>query len=142
MTSDQIIENLVGRENIYALGHRASGRKSVKPGDWLCFYSSGKGVIAHARVKSPLKAEQIPHIAHLKNYPWVFHVDGVKLYPNDPVAIDVDTRSRLDAFQSKEQGTQWAWFVRNSLKLTKHDFEVLTRQRSEDRVTKSKKLSI
>lgn len=51
-TAEETIEDLVGRKGIYALGDRTPGRKVMGLDDWICFYASGTGVVAHVRVKS------------------------------------------------------------------------------------------
>lgn len=49
-TAEEVIQTLVGQEQIYAFGERTPGRKHLKPEDWICFYATGKGVVAHAKV--------------------------------------------------------------------------------------------
>ena len=46
------IQTLVRDTSLYAFGERTPGRGKLKPGDWMCFYASGKGVAAHAKVSS------------------------------------------------------------------------------------------
>lgn len=58
-TAEEVIESLVGQEKIYAFGDKTPGRKYMKPGDWLCFYATARGVVAHAQAAS--KAEKKPH---------------------------------------------------------------------------------
>ncbi|MBI4302700.1 MAG: EVE domain-containing protein, partial [Chloroflexi bacterium] len=45
-TAEEVIQTLVGRERVYAFGERTPGRKHLKAGDWICFYATGKGVVA------------------------------------------------------------------------------------------------
>jgi len=58
-TAEEVIESLVGQEKIYAFGERTLGRKHMKPGDWLCFYATAKGALAHACAASA--PEKKPH---------------------------------------------------------------------------------
>ena len=51
-TAEEVIQTLVGDEGVYAFGERTPGRNQIKPGDWMCFYAIGKGVVAHAQVSS------------------------------------------------------------------------------------------
>ena len=46
-TAEETIRKLVGMEHAYAFGERTPGRKHLTPGDWICFYETGKGVVAH-----------------------------------------------------------------------------------------------
>ncbi|MGB5733124.1 MAG: hypothetical protein WBM40_01610, partial [Thiohalocapsa sp.] len=58
-TAEQIVQTLVGKEKVYAFSERTPGRTKLKPGDGICFYAGGTGVIAHATVASaPTKQTQ------------------------------------------------------------------------------------
>ncbi len=60
-TAEECIQQLVGKHHIYAFGQNTPGRKRIKPGDRIAFYSNGTGVVAHATVASP--PENKPHKA-------------------------------------------------------------------------------
>lgn len=126
-TAEGVIETLVGKEKIYAFGERTPGRKHLKLGDWICFYAAGKGVVAHAKVASAPQYEIHPKITHPEKYPWVFRVEKVQLYLNEPVVIDAALRAQLDAFHGKDLNKGWAWFVQATRKITDRDFKALTR---------------
>lgn len=85
------------QRDIYAFGDNTPGRKRIKPGDWICFYANGKGVVAHAKAESC--PEHKPHKAvhDSARYPWVFRVSNTALYPDKPVVIDRDLRARPGA---------------------------------------------
>lgn len=127
-TAEDTIKLLVGKEHIYAFGEGTPGRKLIKPGDWICFYATGKGVIAHAKIVS--KPENKPHssLRHPDKYPWTFRLDNVVLYPDTPVVISAAARNSLDAFQGRDPNTPWAWFVQATHKLTEHDFNLLIKR--------------
>ena len=130
-TAEECIQTLVGQEKIYAFGERTPGRKHIKPGDWICFYATGKGVVAHAKVISKPERKPHPKVRHPEKYPWVIRLDKTKLYLNDPVVLDANVRSQLNAFQGRDLNKSWAWFVQATRKITKHDFNILTRQKTE-----------
>jgi hypothetical protein len=127
-TAEEEIKTLLGQDNIYAFGKRTPGRKHLKEGDWICFYATTKGIIAHARVAS--KPENKPHqkIRHAEKYPWVFKLENPQLYTDKPIILDTELRSKLDAFRDKDHSKFWAWFVQATRKISKHDFQILTRQ--------------
>lgn len=127
-TAEQILQTLVGSEKIYAFGERTPGRKHIKPGDWICFYATGKGVVAHARVASFPESKIHPRVRHAERYPWVFQVDSQKLYLEEPVVIDAPMRAQLDEFQGRDPNKGWAWFVQATRRISKRDFEFLTRR--------------
>ncbi len=72
-TAEEVIQNLVGEMKIYAFGERTPGRKHLKPGDQICFYATGNGVVGHATVSSyPENKPNHPSIHDPETYPWVF----------------------------------------------------------------------
>jgi hypothetical protein len=127
-SAEEVVESLVGRAKIYAFGERTPGRRHLKPGDWICFYATGKGVVAHARVASKPKKEKDSRVRDSEAYPWVFKVDETKLYLNSPVPIDQALRDRLEAFKGKEHDKSWAWFVQATRRISEGDFRALTAQ--------------
>jgi hypothetical protein len=126
-TAEAIVQRLVGQEGIYAFGDNTPGRKSLKPGDWICFYASGKGIVGQARVASAPQKKGHPKVHHPEKYRWVFKLSNVGLYLDKPIVIDAALRSQLDAFQGKDVNGPWAWFVQATHKLSQHDFEFLTK---------------
>ena len=124
-TAEECIQSLVGDKGVYAFGHRTPGRRHIKPGDWICFYATGKGVVAHARVTS--RPVNRPHSAvhDSERYPWVFQVSDATLYLTEPVVIDAALRGKLDAFRDRDPGKAWAWFVQATRSVSAHDFELL-----------------
>lgn len=126
-TAEEMIQDHVGRYRVYAFGVRTPGRKSIKPGDWICFYATTKGVIAHARVISKPVKKRHPSIRHSEKYPYVFSLDSEKLYLDNPIIIKSVIRKKLGAFQSRDPNRSWGWFVQSTRRITKHDFEILTK---------------
>jgi hypothetical protein len=126
-SAEEVIQRLVGREHVYAFGENTPGRKKIKPGDQICFYANGKGVIAHAEVAS--SPERKPHKAvhDPERFPWTFRLSKPSLYLDKPVVIDADQRSRLKAFEGRDAGKAWAWFVQGTGTIDEQDFRLLTR---------------
>jgi len=125
-TAEQVVNRLVVENGIYAWAERTPGRKHLKPGDWMCFYATGKGVIGHARVVSDPKEMHHPAVRQAERYCWVFQVESAEFYPESPIVIDGALRSLLEAFEGRDPEKSWAWFVQGTHKLTEHDFTVLT----------------
>ena len=125
-TAEDCIKTLVGKAHIYAFGENTPGRKGIKEGDWIAFYATGRGVVAHAQVTSP--PEKRPHeaVRDIARYPWVFKVADAKLYIDSPIVIDLALRSRLEKFQQRDLNESWAWFVQSTRIVSKADFELLT----------------
>ena len=127
-TADEVIQSLVGDTGIYAFGERTPGRVRLKSGDWMCFYASGKGVVAHAKVSSvPVKK---PHrkVRNSEKYPWVFRLSDAVLYIDDPIVIDYEKRGKLGAFKGRDPSKSWAWFVQGTHQITEGDFKLLVNE--------------
>ena len=127
-TGAETIQRLVGQKGIYAFGERTPCRRDIRVGDWICFYATTVGVVAHARVASLPEKRSHPAIQDPDNYPWVFDLSEVSLYTKNPVVIDAPLRSQLDKFKGRDADKNWAWFVQATRRVTQHDFRVLTRQ--------------
>lgn len=127
-TAEEAINFLVGKEKIWALGERTPGKKYLKPGDYICFYAAGKGVMAHAEVDTAPERKPHPAVYDSDNYPWTFRLKNIQLYLNDPIVVDASLRSQLDAFKDWDPAKNWAWFVQVTRRINRHDFEVLTGQ--------------
>lgn len=126
-TPEEVIRRLVGKAKVYGFSERTPGRKHLKPGDRICFYASGSGVVAHAEVASAPKKEHHAAIHNQEKYEWVFRLTKTRLYLEKPVVIDGALRSQLDAFAGRDLHKSWAWFVQATRKITERDFHTLTR---------------
>lgn len=131
--AEEIVYSLVGEEKIYAFGERTPGRKHLRPGDLICFYATGKGVIAHATIMSRPERKKHPKVHEPDKYPWIFKVGKAKFYLDEPVIIDADLRGQLDAFKGKDSSKPWSWFVFAARKISKNDYELLTADHGEGR---------
>lgn len=125
-TAEEVIENLVGKEKIYAYSSRTPGRKFLKPGDQICFYATAKGVVAHATVRSKPTERRHPKVKDQKKYCWVFDLDKAELYLDKPVILDASLRAKLEVFEKRDPANAWSWFVQATRKISRHDFEILT----------------
>ncbi len=126
-TGEEVIKSLVGVEKIYAFGERTPGRRHLKPGDWICFYATTNGVIAHAKVLTKPEKKKHPKVRDPETYPWVFRLDSVRVYEDKPIVIDAEIRSKLDIFSGRDLNKSWAWLVQATRKITEKDFKTLTR---------------
>jgi hypothetical protein len=123
-TAEECIQTLVGQEKLYAFGERTPGRKRIKPGDWICFYATAKGVVAHAKVATSPEKKAHPEVG--EDYPWIFSLESPKLYLDRPVAIDAAMRNQLNVFKGRDPEKSWAWFVQATREISEHDFHLLT----------------
>lgn len=129
------IQRLIINEKIWAYGVNTPGRHAVKPNDWACFYlSEKKGVVAHAQVKSsPMKMKH-PKVKNPDLYPWIFDLNEITIYLDNPIKLTKSLREKLDYFQkenpidTKNAVKNWGVFVMNNKEISKHDFMMITRQ--------------
>lgn len=113
----------------YVFGDATPGRKRLKPGDRICFYESGVGVVAEAEVASVPERKPPPVAKLVRNidkYPWSFRVKSARFFFDKPVVFDAGLRSRLQAFQDRGPRSSWGLFVQGTKSITEHDFLVVT----------------
>lgn len=125
--AEEVVKTLVSEEGIWAYGDRTPGRSELKPGDWLCFYATGKGAIGHAKVMSRPEKKPHPKVIDSEKYPWTFRVGEEELYLDNPKEIDLEMRKELDAFRGKPLQKNWGWFLYGARKVSEKDFKLLTR---------------
>jgi hypothetical protein len=129
-TADEVVQTLLEREHVYAFGDRTPGRKHIKPGDWICFYATTKGVVAHAQIASAPEFKPHRSVRQPDKYPWTFRLTDIHLYLDQPTVISAEIRAHLDAFDGRDPNTAyWAWFVQATHRLSAHDFNLITRQK-------------
>lgn len=126
-TAGECVQKLVGKHGIYAFGERTPGRARIRPGDWICFYTTGNGVVAHAKVASAPERTRDQRLEHPDDYPYVFKVQEQRLYIDNPVILNPSLRQQLDAFKGRDPDRPWAWFVQATRKVSAQDFSSLTR---------------
>lgn len=113
-------------QGYYVFSERTKGLKGLQPTDQICFYKTEAGVVAEATA-SGLPENRVPDfVPDANRFRWSVRVERVRYFFNDPIPIDADLRSRLDAFRGKDLSRAWAWFVQGARPVTRHDFELLT----------------
>jgi hypothetical protein len=125
-SADEWIKILLNA-GIYAITKHSS-LQEIKQGDRICFYVAGKGVVAHAQVKSPPVKTTHPLISPGDKYQYIIELESISIYAENPVVLDAELREQLDAFQGRDPSKSWAWFVQCTREITKHDFMLLTKQ--------------
>lgn len=129
-TIEEALHRLLVKYKVYAYGDRTPGRKTIKPRDKICFYATGKGVMADATVTSFPEKRMQEGIKDIQKYPWIFDLKDSCLYLENPIIINAEIRTRLGAFKDKDPyESNWAWFVQGTKKISEHDFEILTKHK-------------
>ncbi len=122
-----ILDRLIG-QGWYVFGEKTPGRKALKPGDWICFYEKGVGVVAEAEVASMPERKRLDFVAELERFPWAFQVRNVRYFYDAPVALDASLRAQLSGFSGKDAAGAWSWYVQQTHTVTEQDFALLTRR--------------
>lgn len=121
----ECIDRLLGIGE-WAFSDRTPGRKRIKPGDYICFYAQGVGVVAKAKVASLPEERTHPLVKHPERYKWMFRLSEIEKFLDSPVVIDSKLRSQLEYFKDRNPEAPWAWFVQTTRPISEHDFELLT----------------
>ena len=115
-------------EGMWGMGRSTGGRKWMKEGDRVCFYATGVGVVARAKLAGStdglVTSEEYPEPTAMEEEVFKIPLKDVQWLPQT-VVLDDAFRSRLDAFQDKKQSPIWSWFVQTTRKLTERDFRLL-----------------
>ncbi len=122
-TGEKVIRDLLD-SGWYVFGDRTPGRKNLKPGDRICFYWSGVGVVADAEVANAPQRKKVAHVHEPERFPWAFKVKNAR-YFDKPIVIDAALRAQLDGFKGRDPDRAWAWFVQGTHPVTEHDFQLL-----------------
>ncbi len=122
------LQRLIVDEKIWAFGENTPGRKLIQPGDWVCFYLSKKGVVAHGQVASNPTYQKNPKERVPEKYPWVFNLVNIVVYPKTPVPLDENLRRDLDALKNRDTKSRWGWFVQSNRRVSETDFNKLIRR--------------
>lgn len=100
--------------------------KQLKASDGLCFYMTGRGVVAEATVASTPEHHVPDFVPDAQRFRWGFRVDAVRYFFDKPVLINAALRSHLEAFRGRDPNKAWSWFVQGARPITQNDFERLT----------------
>jgi hypothetical protein len=68
---------------------------------------------------------QDPNVKDPDKYGYVLKLSDVRIYPDKPILLDLDTRQKLPYFKDRDSET-WSWFVQSTRKVSEQDFKILT----------------
>ena len=87
---EEFLELVVGRRQIYGIIGSAASPHFVRPGDALCFFISGRGIVGHARVGALVENANVIRDAH--RFRQLVHVEDVTLHTSQPHALDAESQ--------------------------------------------------
>jgi hypothetical protein len=131
LPSHERAREIVGKHRIFAITEANYIRTSPRKGDRICFYASGVGVVADAEIAGDPEKRSDDRIPNSAKYSFVFPLDRVRLYIEQPVALNHHVRAQLKGL-GHDENTSWAWFVHNFHGVCDADFRILTRRPARD----------
>ena len=113
---------------IWGMGRSTPGRKWMQKEDLVCFYATGVGVVASAQLAGLpdelVTAEEWPEATPMGGEVFKVPLQDIR-WLAEPMPVDEQLRSQLDAFQDKKPSPIWSWFVQTTRKLSERDFNLL-----------------
>lgn len=110
----------------FAFSDAAHLSRYVQPGNQICFYEVGVGVVAEAKIASLAERGRVSGVKYPDKYTWIFKLIQSRFFFDKPVILDSKLRASLDSFLDKRSDDNWGWFVRSAHSITRHDFLLLT----------------
>jgi len=78
-TAEQLLQSMIANRRVLAIGHPGRLRGEGAPGDWVCFFLPGKGIVGHARLTSIID-DSIGVVRHASRFKRVYRLSDVTLY--------------------------------------------------------------
>ena len=80
-TAEQLLEFVVGKRHVLGVTDAAKGQMSSRPGDWVCFFVPGKGIVGHGRVLSLAENGSIRRLVRASDrFERLIRLNDVELY--------------------------------------------------------------
>ena len=92
---EEFLELVVGRRQIYGITGSPASPHLVRPGDGLCFFINGRGIVGHARVGATVETANVIRDAH--RFRQLVHVEDVTLHTSQPYALDADAQRLMQS---------------------------------------------
>jgi hypothetical protein len=108
ITPERFLEVVIGKRRIFGVREAGHPGGSVRPGDRICFYVSGRGAVGRADVASI--EPKGTGLRDVHQYSQLLRLDNVDLYPDAPIVLDSETTLRLRAAQGDSNAT-WHPFM-------------------------------
>jgi hypothetical protein len=125
-TSMEHLQSWLDR-GIWGMGKSTAGRKHFRPGDSVCFYATGFGVVAIAKLAgladTPLEDDDVPG-GPPKDTLYRVPLAGIEWLAS-PIAITKAVRANLDILKGKPIDAAWGWVVQSTCRLSEHDYHLL-----------------
>jgi hypothetical protein len=125
ITAERFLEVVIGKRRIFGVRTTGQSGSSVRPGDRICFYVSGRGAVGQAEVA--LIAQSGTGLRDGHQYSHLLRLQNIELRLDAAIMPDVETTLRLRAAQGDASST-WQSFMR----ISERGFLALTGARDQE----------
>ena len=78
-SSDQLLSSVIVERQVLGVAHAGSLHEDGAPGDWVCFFVPGQGIVGHAQL-GPIIEDPSHVIRHADRFSRVYRLTHVELY--------------------------------------------------------------
>ena len=115
-TPEEFVELVIGKRQIFGVVENGNPQNIAQPGDRLCLYIPGKGVVGHCQVRSI--AEGVTGLRDAHRFSKLLHLEDAVLHVNDPMPPEEEMQLRMRALRADRHAQQLTL-------LSAHDFTAL-----------------
>jgi hypothetical protein len=121
-TFQKMIESAVGDRRVLGVAEKGASSGVARPGDWICFFAPGKGVVGQARV-SAVAGGEAGLVRRSDRFSRLYRLTNVEVFDTPIIAEPETERTLVEAHE--QSGVSGPMLV----PLSRHKFTVLTKQR-------------
>ena len=92
-TAEQVLEAVVAKRHVLGVVDPTRGERQSKPGDWICFFVPGKGILGHGRVTTE-HGNGDGHLRASDRFDRLIALSDIEMYES-PILPSAETQRRL-----------------------------------------------
>jgi hypothetical protein len=116
-TPEEFVELVIGKRQIFGVVENGNPQNIAQPGDRLCLYIPGKGVVGHCQVRSI--AQDATGLRDAHRFSKLLHLEDAVLHVNNPRPPEEEMQLRMRALRADRAAHHLTC-------LSEHEFTVLT----------------
>jgi hypothetical protein len=124
-TPEEFVELVIGKRQIFGVAQNGTANSSAQPGDRLCLYIPGKGVVGHCLVRSIAEGGTGLRDAH--RFSKLLHLEDAVLHVSAPVLLEEEMQLRMRATRADRDRN-----AHNLMRISQEEFAALTSVREGD----------
>jgi hypothetical protein len=118
-TPKQVVELVIGKRHILGVGGNGTPQNAAQPGDRICFYIPGLGVVGHGQVQSIVDGDIGIRGAH--RYSQLLRLGASMLHMTTPVSLEEEMLLRVRAVRASRDKA-----AHSLTRISREEFEALT----------------